>query len=598
MLTEISIRDLGVIPDATLEFSPGLTVLTGETGAGKTMVVTSLKLLCGARADAGRVRTGASKALVEGRVSIEHLSEDEAGIIDAVIAELGGERDENDEYLLARQVSAKGRSRAWVGGRSASAAVLGDVASRLIAIHGQNDQLRLHSADEQRAAIDRMAADTIHPLLETYRQQRKQWRSLVKELEEKTSKRRELAMRADQLSFAIQEIDAVSPEPDEDQQVAAQIRRMQDLDGLRDAAIAALAAIDGAAAAEQFEGVDAGGAELGSRRPSSMVGASIDSDVDGAAELLGSAAAELAAADDEELAELASRLRDLTSELAEVSAGLGVFLSGLPEETESLDRLMQRQAEIKNLTRKYAPDIAGVLAWRDKAERKLATLDVSGEALDKLATEIKAAEKKLGATAKKLTKARSAAAKKLEKAVTAELGGLAMPHTSLVVSITQADTFGPFGTDQIEFLLRAHDGAEPRPLASSASGGELSRIMLALEVVLAEGQAGHTMVFDEVDAGVGGRAAVEIGRRLRQLAANNQVIVVTHLPQVAAFADTHLVVSKDVHSGAVSSDVRNLDDKERVAELARMMAGLDESDSGLAHAQDLLDRARRAFAPK
>lgn len=574
MLTEISIRDLGVIPDATLEFSPGLTVLTGETGAGKTMVVTSLKLLCGARADAGRVRTGADKALVEGRVSTEHLSADESATIDAVVSELGGERDENDEYLLARQVSAKGRSRAWVGGRSASAAALADVSTRIIAIHGQNDQLRLQSADQQRAAIDRMDFQTIAPILETYREQRKHWRSLVKELEEKTSKRRELAMRADQLSFAIEEIDAVSPEPDEDQELASQIRRMQDLDGLRDAAALALASIDGAGA------MDAATEESG------------------AAELLGAAATELAAANDEELTEFSNQLNELTSQLSEISAGLGAFLSGLPEETESLDKLMQRQVEIKNLTRKYAPDIAGVLAWRDKAERKLATLDVSGEALDKLTAEIKTAEKKLGTTARKLSKARAAAAKHLEQAVTKELKGLAMPHTSLVVEITKADTFGPAGLDNIEFKLRAHEGAEPRPLASSASGGELSRIMLALEVVLAEGQAGHTMVFDEVDAGVGGRAAVEIGKRLKQLAANNQVIVVTHLPQVAAFADTHLVVSKDARSGAVSSKVTSLSDDQRIEELARMMAGLDDSDSGRAHAQDLLAQARRAFAAK
>ena len=601
MLTEISIRDLGVIPDATVEFSPGLTVLTGETGAGKTMVVTSLKLLCGARADAGRVRTGAERAVVEGRVGTSGLADAETALIDTAVAELGGERDENDEYLLARQVSAKGRSKAWVGGRGASAAALADISTRLIAIHGQNDQLRLHSADEQRAAIDRMDPERLGPLLDTYREQRKIWRSLSKELEEKTSKRRELAMRADQLSFAVEEIDAVSPEPDEDATLAAQIRRLQDLDGLRDAAGTALASIDGPSALEA----------IGS---SASAGAGGGDEESGAAELLGAAAAELGASEDEELQGFAEQLRALTGELAEVSAGLGGFLASLPEETESLDTLMQRQAEIKNLTRKYAPDIEGVLAWRDKAERKLATLDVSGEALDKLAEQIAVAEKKLAATAAKLTKARKAAAKKLEQAVTKELKGLAMPHTSLVVAFHEEGagkgtekgaakpaakpkpTFGPAGVETIEFMLRAHEGAEPRPLASSASGGELSRIMLALEVVLAAGQSGHTMVFDEVDAGVGGRAAVEIGKRLRALAANNQVIVVTHLPQVAAFADTHLVVSKDAQSGAVSSEVRSLGDSERIDELARMMAGLDDSDSGRAHAQDLLNQARRAFA--
>lgn len=577
MLSEISIQNLGVIPEATVEFSPGFTVLTGETGAGKTMVVTSLRLLSGARADAGRVRTGADKALVEGRVATDELDDAEVAALDELVGAFGGERDENDEYLLARQVSAKGRSKAWVGGRAASAAVLGEVASQVIAIHGQNDQLRLLSADEQRRALDRLDSKAIAPVLNKYREQRAAWRALVKELEEKTSKRRELAMRADQLTFAINEIDEVSPEAGEDVELAAQIRRMQDLDGLRDAAAIALSSINGPGAVSDGA---AGGAL----------------DEDGAADLLGRAADELSGTEDEELQEYSKQLVALTSELSDIAAGLGSFLAGLPEEAESLDSLMQRQADIKALTRKYAPDIDGVLAWRDKAQRKLLTLDVSGEALEELAKQAKAAEKSLAATAAKLTAARVKAARRLEKSVTAELQGLAMPHTQLVVSVEKAKDFGAEGRDDVAFLLKAHKEADPRPLATSASGGELSRIMLALEVVLAEGQSGRTMVFDEVDAGVGGRAAVEIGKRLARLASRNQVIVVTHLPQVAAFADTHLVVSKNVGEASVSSGVETLGDERRIEELARMMAGLDDTESGRAHAQDLLVKAQEAKA--
>lgn len=577
MLSEISIQNLGVIPKATVEFSPGFTVLTGETGAGKTMVVTSLRLLSGARADAGRVRTGADKALVEGRVATDELDDAEAAALDGLVGEFGGERDENDEYLLARQVSAKGRSKAWVGGRAASAAVLGEVASQVIAIHGQNDQLRLLSADEQRRALDRLDSKAIAPVLKKYREQRAAWRALVKELEEKTSKRRELAMRADQLTFAINEIDEVSPEAGEDVELAAQIRRMQDLDGLRDAAAIALSSINGPGAVSD-----------------SAAGGALDED--GAADLLGRAADELSSTEDEELQEYSKQLVALTSELSDIAAGLGSFLAGLPEEAESLDSLMQRQADIKALTRKYAPDIDGVLAWRDKAQRKLLTLDVSGEALEELAKQAKAAEKSLAATATKLTAARVKAARRLEKSVTAELQGLAMPHTQLVVSVEKAKDFGAEGRDDVAFLLKAHKEADPRPLATSASGGELSRIMLALEVVLAEGQSGRTMVFDEVDAGVGGRAAVEIGKRLARLASRNQVIVVTHLPQVAAFADTHLVVSKNVGEASVSSGVETLGDERRIEELARMMAGLDDTESGRAHAQDLLVKAQEAKA--
>ncbi|WP_298088833.1 DNA repair protein RecN [uncultured Corynebacterium sp.] len=571
MLTELTIRDLGVIPESTVEFSPGLTVLTGETGAGKTMVVTGLRLLSGGRADAGRVRTGAEKALVEGRIATTDLAESLADDVESVLSECGGERDENDEIILARQVSAKGRSRAWVGGRGTPASALAEISGAVLAIHGQNDQLRLLGSDEQRAALDRLGGESVRPLLEAYREVRGRWRAAAKDLEERTSKRREMAMRADQLEFALEEIDAVDPEPGEDERLTETIRRMQDLDGLREAAVVSWAAIDGPAAV----GDSGAGAE----------------DEEGAADKLGRAHQLLAASGDSELTELAERLAEITSGLTDVSAGLGAFLSGLPEETESLDGLLARQAEIRNLTRKYAPDIAGVLAWRDKARRKLGSLDVSGEALEKLAAEVADLEKKVKAAARKLTSVRKKLAVDLAKRVTVELHGLAMPHTSLVVDVTDSGSFGPAGADDVNFQLSAHKGAEPRPLASSASGGELSRVMLALEVVLAEGDGGRTLVFDEVDAGVGGRAAVEIGRRLGRLAARNQVIVVTHLPQVAAYADTHLHVAKDVGADSVVSGVTSLDRDRRIEELARMMAGLDGTESGRAHATDLLDRA-------
>lgn len=576
MLTELTIRDLGVIPESTVEFSPGLTVLTGETGAGKTMVVTGLRLLSGARADAGRVRTGSAKALVEGRVATDDLSAPLARAVDAVLDECGGERDENGEILLARQVSAKGRSRAWIGGRGTPAASLAAVAASVLAIHGQNDQLRLLGGGEQIAALDRFGGDRVTPLYDAYRDVRARWRAAAKDLAERTSKRREMAMRADQLTFALEEIDAVDPEPGEDAELAATIRRMQDLDGLREAAAVAWAAIDGPAAV--------GAAAAG--------GAAGGDDAEGAADLLGRARHALSAAGDSELTDLAERVGELTSGLSEVSAGLGAYLESLPEETDSLDDLLARQAEIRNLTRKYAPDIDGVLAWRDKARRKLGTLDVSGEALDALAAEVAGLEKKVRAAAKKLTAARTTLAAELAERVSAELRGLAMPTTSLVVDVADAGTFGPMGADDVSFLLSAHEGAEPRPLAGSASGGELSRVMLALEVVLAEGDGGRTLVFDEVDAGVGGRAAVEIGRRLARLADRNQVIVVTHLPQVAAYADTHLHVAKDVADGGVVSGVGELDRGHRIEELARMMAGLDDTESGRAHATDLLEKAQ------
>ncbi|MBV7295527.1 DNA repair protein RecN [Corynebacterium sp. TAE3-ERU12] len=566
MLTDLAIRNLGVITGSTVEFAPGLTVLTGETGAGKTMVVTGLRLLAGGRADAGRVRSGAEKALVEGHISTDGMGDLARAAITGALTECGGETDENGEILLARQVSAKGRSRAWVGGRTTPAGTLGTISAAAIAIHGQNDQLRLLGNDEQRGALDRYGDNGHNQLLERYRKAYTTWRGLDKDLKERTASRRELAMRADQLRFAIDEIDAVNPEPGEDERLVETVRRLQDVDTLRDAATAALMAIDGAAE-------------------------DTTSEESAAAELLGGAQHHLATAGDDELRDLAERIGAVTTELSEISADLGRFAEALPDDDGDLDTLLTRQADIRQLTRKYAPTIDGVLTWRTKAAAQLDSLDVSEEALDELAKKVAAAHKDLQAVAKKLTSSRSALAKKLGAAVTEELAGLAMPNSVLQVSVDDAGGFGPEGADTVTFGLAGHADDTPRPLATSASGGELSRVMLALEVVLASSDSGQTLVFDEVDAGVGGRAAVEIGRRLARLAQRNQVIVVTHLPQVAAYADTHLHIAKDSGASSVESGVNELSRNQRVEELARMMAGLDDTESGRAHATDLLERA-------
>ena len=278
--------------------------------------------------------------------------------------------------------------------------------------------------------------------------------------------------------------------------------------------------------------------------------------------------------------------------LGDVSAELGSYVAELPSDPDELERLLQRQQQLKGLTRKYAPDIAGVLAWRAKAAKRLERIDTSDEAIEQLKKQVAEAEAQMRTRATALSKARAKAAAALGKAVTEELHGLAMPKAQLTVSIDSTD-FGPRGADAAEIRLAPNSALEPKPLATSASGGELSRVMLALEVVLSGTSGGATMVFDEVDAGVGGRAAVEIGRRLARLAARNQVIVVTHLPQVAAYADTHLHVAKDVSDEAVTSGVLSLSSAERIDELARMMAGLDDSDTGKAHAKELFARAQR-----
>ena len=569
MLAEIAISNLGVISHASAELSPGLTVLTGETGAGKTMVVTGLRLLTGGRADASRVRTGAKEAVVEGAFSTEGLPEATVDDVRSVAEGAGAQPDENGEYLVSRSVKASGRSSAHLGGRKVPAAALGDLAAHLLTIHGQNDQLRLLAPEQQLAALDRFDP-AIAPKLEAYREVYAEWRQAVKSLKERTEKRLELAQEMDRLRFAIEEIDAVSPQAGEDDELVATINRLQDVDALREAAQTALVAIDGA------EAVGAFGAD----------------EEEPASDLVGKAQAALASSSDEALRELGVRLGEVARVLADVSVELGAYTADLPSDPDELERLLQRQQELKSLTRKYAPDIAGVVAWREKAGKRLGQIDTSEEAVEKLKAQVAKLEGDLKTRAAALSKARAKAAKRLGEAVTEELHGLAMPKAQLHVEVAEAK-FGRDGADTVEITLAPNSALEPKPLATSASGGELSRVMLALEVILSESSSGATLVFDEVDAGVGGRAAVEIGRRLARLARRNQVIVVTHLPQVAAYANTHLHVSKDVGDEAVTSGVGTLADEERIEELARMMAGLDDSDTGRAHATELFTRAQR-----
>lgn len=550
MLVDITIEDLGVIERSAAEFAEGLTVLTGETGAGKTMVVTGLRLLAGGRADASRVRDGAQKAAVEGRFATGRAAAAE------VVESVGGVADENGEYIASRTVSAAGRSRAYLGGRAVPAATLGDFSSHVLTVHGQNDQLRLLAPDQQLAAVDR-SEPAIAKVRETYTEAFRAWRELAKDYKRRTESRRELAQEVDRLQFAINEIGEVAPEPGEDTELVTLIQRLQDVDTLREAAATALSAVDGD---DSFGEAEAASALLG-RASTALVGSS-----------------------DKELAALSERLSDITSQVSDIAAELGTYLESLPADPNLLEESLRRQQDLKQLTRKYAADIDGVLAWRDAAAEKLDSMDTSAEVLEELKAKVMEAEKQMVVKASALTKARKKAAKNLSKQVTEEIHGLAMQNSALNVEIREAK-YSKTGADEVEFQLNG------KPLAGAASGGELSRVMLALEVVLADGD-GATMVFDEVDAGVGGRAAVEIGRRLARLATSNQVIVVTHLPQVAAYADSHLHVSKEKFTSGVS----DLSASERVEELARMLAGLDDTETGRAHAQELFDRAQAEVA--
>lgn len=569
MLHELHIRNLGVIEEATAEFSTGLSVVTGETGAGKTMVVSSLRLLSGHRADASRVRNGADKASVEGIFSADSAA------VDELVEQVGGYVDDG-EVIASRTVNATGRSRAHLAGKTVAAGVLGEFAGHVITIHGQNDQLRLLDPVRQLGALDDYAG--LGEKVTTYQARRAEWLRLDKDLRRRMEARRDLALESETLQRAVEAIDEIDPQPGEDVEVKAHIKRLQAADDIRAGLQRAQAALDGM---DGLSGDDFG-------------------DSEGASALVGQAANELANLTDTEaeggnLSDLADRLGEVSVLLADISSEIGQALLDVPDPDE-LDGLLQRQTQLREL-RKYAVDVDGALAWRDQARERLESMDVSDEALQKLQDDVAAARDAAREVAEELSSARVRASKKFSKAVTEEIRGL---HMSAEIRVDvrklggKADELGPHGIDEVEFQLV--QGGNVNPLAGSASGGELSRVMLALEVVLAAGtKGGRTMVFDEVDAGVGGKAAVEIGRRLAKLAVDNQVIVVTHLPQVAAFGDAHVYVAKATSADSVTSSVRTLSEDERVEELSRMLAGL-ESETGRAHAEELMAMATEAKA--
>ncbi|TCO59170.1 DNA repair protein RecN [Actinocrispum wychmicini] len=573
------IQGLGVIDEATLLLHPGFTVVTGETGAGKTMVVTGLHLLSGGRAEASRVRSGASRAVVEGRFTVPPDSPAAKVAVDAA-----AEPDEDGSLIALRTVGSDGRSRAHLGGRSVPVGVLSELAEELIAVHGQNDQLRLLHPTEQRAVLDTFAGDAVTKALAAYRSTRAEWIEVAEELRERTERARELAKQAEMFKMGLQEIEAVDPKPGEDAELVDEARRLADVDQLREAATGAHYGLSG----------------------------NVDDPADsaGAMGLVDEARRRLAASEDPRLRDLEPRLTEASVLLSDVSNELSSYLEALEADPGRLEQVLARQAELKLLTRKYAADIAGVLAWAQDAAAKLGSLDTSDEALAELARRRDGLAVELARHAATLTEEREKAAVDLAAEVTAELAGLAMGQSAIDVAVrprlasaedahalkvgSATLNAGPDGVDEVELRLKAHDGAVPLPVHKAASGGELSRVMLAIEVVLAHADPVPTMVFDEVDAGVGGRAAVEIGRRLARLARSHQVVVVTHLAQVAAFADRHLVVDKNTAGGLTRSGVKVLDEKDRVVELARMLAGMESTETGRAHAEELLAVAEAA----
>lgn len=574
MLTELRISGLGVIDEAVADFAPGLSVLTGETGAGKTMVVTGLRLLAGGRADPGRVRRGADKAVVEGRFDLAAAATMDVADrreLDELLEDADVELDEDGSVIAARRVGADGRSRARLGGRSVPAGTLARFCAPVLAVHGQNDQLRLLKPDRQREAVDSHGGAAARAALEAYRETFHKWREAGRILAERTGRARELAREADMLRLGLDEIDALDPKPGEEAELDAVIRRLTDSEELREVAGQAHETLTG----------DGESAE-----PAEPV-----------VNVLDHLRHRLAAAGDPALDPIATSIGQAVAALGDAATELGRYLADLPEDAADLDSALSRRHDLKALTRKYGTDVDDVIEWARMARARLLEVDTSDTAVAELTAAVTRLATELTDRGAALTAVRRAAGDDLAGRVSAELAELSMGGIGLVVRVRASGdglaAASESGLDDVELALDGPSGVVP--LGKGASGGELSRVMLALEVVLAERSGGGTLVFDEVDAGVGGRAALSIGKRLAILARTHQVIAVTHLAQVAAYADTHLVVNKSTDSAGgdgVVSGVRSVGDAGRVTELARMLAGMEDTDTGLAHAEELLTKAR------
>lgn len=566
MIEEISIRGLGVIGEARLPLGPGFTALTGETGAGKTMVVTALGLLLGERADSSAIRSGSAQAVVEGH----WLVDAEGGVADRV-RDAGGDLDAvagsgRAGLLLSRSVSQEGRSRATVGGRAAPIGVLNEIGQQLVVVHGQSDQIRLRSATAQREALDRFAGGELAAVLGEYQEIYRRWQTAQGELDVLVAERDRRTREAEELRLAMTEIEDAAPKRGEDVELGERADRLTNLEDLRLAAAQAQ--------------------ELVSSQSSEESG-DVLSLLDSSRRLL-----ERVSGHDAALEPIAEALANATFVVTEISAQLSSYLGGLDADgARELEAVQERRAELNTLVRKYGPTLDDAIDYLDTGSSRLLELDNDTDRIEGLRAEVERDRVAVIDLAERLSQLRREYAIRLSERVTGELDALAMANARLTVTVEQRQDYSLAGRDQVSFLLQPHAGAEPRPLGRGASGGELSRVMLAIEVVIAGNDPVPTFIFDEVDAGVGGASAIEIGRRLARLAETAQVIVVTHLAQVAAFSNNHLRVAKDSAGSVTVSSVQQLEGEDRIAEMARLLSGLPDSESGLAHARELIEMA-------
>ena len=563
-LEEISIRNLGIIEQSELELGPGLNVLTGETGAGKTMILTALTLVLGGKSDSSLVRHGSERLVATAQFSVTSNSQEK-------LDEIGAETD-GSSLIVTRTVNSDGKSKASCGGVTVPAGTLADVTEPLIEIHGQSANAQIVKPARQRELLDRFGGAVIAKAIVEYQEIYGQYSELkdrIKTMKASANKRDGEIAELEEFLTAWGKLKAVRNEAST---VEDEIKRLSSVEDLRIASSGALT--------------------------------SLDAEESGALNLLHSARRFLDAAKgkDSRLEEIAERVAESLFILDDASSDLASYATGLEADPERLDILQNRKAEISLFIKRWGgagslDDELVLLAAKAKTGKEsIADLKGGDDRIAELESELAKVKKSLLASAQFLTKSRSEAALALSKAVTTEIQALSMPHTQFFAEVLSPDygsalkesDFTVLGCDEITMQIQGQIDGPKIALGKGASGGEMSRIMLGLEVVIAESHPVGTYIFDEVDAGVGGKAAIEVGKRLHALAQNAQVIVVTHLPQVAAWADTHFVVRKSSDGSVVQSGVSKLAQSERVEEIARMLAGLEESSSAREHAAELL----------
>ena len=552
MIESLDISNLGVIANAHVDFGPGLVVVTGETGAGKTMVLSSLQLLLGARADAALVRSGAQRLSVDGIFSITpdvgSRVEDAGGLV------------EGDELIVGRSVRAAGRSRAHLGSRPVPASVLADIVGSMVTIHGQSDQIRLTGEAAQRRALDQFGGSAHAAVVEEYRAAFRGAVDIKHRLDSLRGDASERAEEIDDLRAAIEQIEALDPQPGEEEDLVREAARLTNVEDLRALMGASLGFL---------KGDDRG-------------------DYAGAVEAARSAYAQLDEASrfDEAVADFVARARNQALELDALADDVSSYLSRLDADPQRLAQIHARRAAIKDALRGRAADVEGLLTWVQEARVRLAELSAPTSDPALVEEELGAAQAHVLACGSRLTAARATLAAELASGVNDELHALSMPDATLHIDL-DATKPTSHGCESVVFRLQPHPHAPARPLGQGASGGELSRVMLALELMLGRTEASSTFIFDEIDAGIGGQTATEVGARLKRLAASRQVIVVTHLAQVAAFGDQHLVIEKNDGT----TQVRDVRGQAREAELTRMMGGDPHSAAARRHASQVLASA-------